>query len=231
MITNPDICILTNSIDHSPWELDLASNFSDEGYTTRWSSLDESPPKGEFLVSLLDTEDALIVGLSEDTYPIFQRYIEQAQESKILWVTQSTSLACADAGCGLIHGFARTLRAELLLDISVLEVPAWDKKSAKAVVQVCQKIQKARGHSLPDPEYEFALHDGNIKVGRYHWTPLVEQLTSLPRPNAARKLTLTAYGLLDTLQWVHKDQSELAAGEVEVQMEYVGLNFKVGFFL
>lgn len=129
---------------------------------------------------------------------------------------------------GFVHGLARTLRAELMLDLSILEVPAWDEAGAKAVIQVWEKIQRSRAHSLPEPEYEFALHEGQIKVGRYHWTPLVEQLASPPRSDASRKLTLTTYGLLDTLHWAEKEASyELNEGEVEVEMEYAGLNFKV----
>lgn len=103
--------------------------------------------------------------------------------------------------------------------------------SAKAVIQVCEKILRSRAQSLPDPEYEFAFHEGDIKVGRYHWVPLIEQLTSSPLPDAARKLNVTAFGLLDTLQWAVKEPSELGPGQVEVEMEYMGLNFKVFFSL
>ena len=143
---------------------------------------------------------------------------------------RSTSHTCSDPMFGFIHGLARTLRAELLLDLSILEVPALDAASAKAVIQVWGKIQRSRAHSLPDPEYEFALHEGQIKVGRYHWTPLVEQLASPPRSDASRKLTLTTYGLLDTLHWAEKEASyELKEGQVEVEMDYAGLNFKVDF--
>jgi hypothetical protein len=114
-----------------------------------------------------------------------------------------------------------------LLDLSVLELPAWDAAGAKAVIQVCKKIQRARAHSLPDSEYEYTLHEGEIKVGRYHWTPLIEHLASPPRSDASRKLTLTTYGLLDTLHWAEKEPSyELSEGQVEVEVDYVGLNFK-----
>jgi hypothetical protein len=168
-----------------------------------------------------------MLNLSKDDYPVFQHYLEQAQYCQILWVAKSTSLTCLDAVPGLIHGFARTLRAELLLDISILEVPAWNADSAQALIHVCEKIQQSRAQSPLDPEYEFLLHEGEIKVGRYHWTPLAEQLTSPPCSKAARKLTLTAYGLLDTLHWAETEECELGAGQVEVEMEYVGLNFKV----
>lgn len=180
------------------------------------------------MVSLLDLEGSPIGSLPKDDYEVFQRYIEQVQECQILWVTQSTSHTCSDPLFGFIHGLARTLRAELLLDLSILEIPTWDAAGAKAVIQVCEKIERSHAHSLPDPEYEFALHEGEIKVGRYHWTPLVEQLASPPQSDASRKLTLTTYGLLDTLHWAENGACyELNDGEVEVEMDYVGLNFKV----
>ncbi|OQE07131.1 hypothetical protein PENVUL_c015G06149 [Penicillium vulpinum] len=231
-----DIWLLTGNSTLCQWASDIESLFRDEGYSTTRTTLHQAPPKGKFIVSLLDLEGAPIGSLPKNDYEIFQRYIEQAQESQILWVTQSTSHTCSDPMFGFVHGLARTLRAELLLDLSILEVPTWDAAAAKAVVQVCEKIQRSRAHSLPDPEYEFAFHEEKIKVGRYHWTPLIEQLASPPRSDASRKLTLTAYGLLDTLHWAEKEPCyELDKGQVEVEMDYVGLNFKdmmvaMGFF-
>lgn len=226
-----DIWLLKSNSTPCEWASDVELQVRDKGYITNWTTLHETPPQGKFVVSLLDLQGASIGSLPKDDYEVFQRYIEQAQECQILWVTHSTSHTCSDPIFGFIHGLARTLRAELLLDISILEVPAWDTASAKAVVRVCEKIQRSRAQSLPDPEYEFALHEGEIKVGRYHWTPLVEQLASPPRSDSSRKLALTTYGLLDTLHWAEKEASyELNEEHVEVEMDYVGLNFKVGFF-
>lgn len=223
-----DIWLLISNSTPTQWASDVQSLFRNEGYTTSWTTLDQEPPKGKFIVSLLDLEGAPISSLPEDDYEVFRRYIEQAQECQFLWVTQSTSHACPDPMFGLIHGLARTLRSELLLDLSILELPRWNAGGAKAVIQVCKKIQRSRGHSLADSEYEYTLHEGEVKVGRYHWTPLVEHLASPPRPDASRKLTLTSYGLLDTLHWAEKEPSyELSEGQVEVEMDYVGLNFKV----
>ncbi|CAI7590788.1 unnamed protein product [Penicillium glandicola] len=231
-----EIWLLTGDSIPCQWAKDVESLFRDGGYTTNWTTLHEEPPEGKFIISLLDLGGAPIGSLPKNDYEVFQRYIEQAQECQILWVTQSTSHNCPDPLFGFIHGLARTLRAELLFDLSVLEVPAWDAAGAKAVIQVCAKIQRSRAHSLPDPEYEFALHEGKIQVGRYHWTPLIDQLSSPPQSDSSRKLTLTTYGLLDTLHWAEKEASyELNEGLVEVTMDYVGLNFKdmmvaIGFF-
>ncbi|CAG8909895.1 unnamed protein product [Penicillium egyptiacum] len=231
-----DIWLLTSNPTPSQWASDVELLFRDQGYTTNWTTLNQEPLKGKFIVSLLDLEGVPMGSLPKSDYEVFQRYIEQAQECQILWVTQSTSHTCSDPMFGLIHGLARTLRAELMLDLSVLEVPAWDTEGAKAVIQVCKKIQRSRAHSLPDSEYEYTFHEGEIKIGRYHWTPLVEQLSSPPSSEASRKLTLTTYGLLDTLHWAEKEASyELNEGQVEVEMDYVGLNFKdmmvaMGFF-
>lgn len=227
-----DIWFLTRNPTPNQWGRDVETLFCSQGYATNWTTLHEAPPKGKFIISLLDLGETPIGALSKDDYEIFQRYIEQAQECQILWITQSTSHTCINPSFGFIYGLARTLRTELLLDISVLEIPAWDTAGANAVLQVCEKIQRSRAQSLPDPEYEFALHDGQIKIGRYHWTPLIEQLASPPRPEASRKLTLTSYGLLDTLHWAEKDPCyELTSGQVEVEMDYIGLNFKVSVIL
>ncbi|KAJ5124866.1 Acyl transferase/acyl hydrolase/lysophospholipase [Penicillium bovifimosum] len=231
-----EIWLLKGSNALSQWAAEVELLFHDQGYTPVWTRLDEPAPKGKFVVSLLDIEGTPLSTLPKQEFEVFQRYIEQVQECKVLWVTRSTSLTCSDPSFGFIHGLARTLRSELLLDISVLEIPTLDTASAKTVIELCEHIQRSRELLPPDPEYEFALHRGDINVGRFHWTPLIKQLANPPRAEASRKLTLTAYGLLDTLYWAEKDPSYyLGAGQVEVEMDHIGLNFKdmmvaMGFF-
>jgi hypothetical protein len=232
-ISDPtEIWLLKGSNALSQWATEVELLFHDQGHTPVWTRLDEPAPKDKFIVSLLDIEGTPLSALPKQDFEVFQRYIEQVQECRILWVTKSTSHTCSDPSFGFIHGLARTLRSELLLDLSVLEVPTLDTASAKAIIELSEHIQRSRELSPPDPEYEFALHGGQINVGRFHWTPLIEQLANPPRPEASRKLTLTAYGLLDTLYWAEKDPSyHLSGGQVEVEMDYIGLNFKVRFLI
>ncbi|CAG8097448.1 unnamed protein product [Penicillium olsonii] len=230
-----EVWLLTRTKNTSEWVYAVELALIDKGYKINKNTLDEPPPKGKFIISLLDSECSPLLNFSEETYSLLQHYVEKAEECQILWIAESTSLSCSEPSHGLVHGFARTLRTELLLDISVLEVPVFNSDTAKAVADVSEKIQLSRARSLPDPEYEFAFQDGEIKVGRYHWTPLMDELAGQLTQNAARKLDLTVYGLLDTLQWAEKESTELAAGFIEVEMEYVGLNFKdmmvsMGFF-
>ncbi|KAJ5566490.1 hypothetical protein N7535_008128 [Penicillium sp. DV-2018c] len=234
---NPrEILLLKGNKALSHWATEVELLFRDQGYTPVWTRLDEPTPKGKFIVSLLDIEGSPLSTLPKQDFEAFQRYIEQVQECQILWVTRSTSFACSDPSFGYIHGLARTLRLELLIDISVLEVPTLDTASAKAVIELCEHIQRSRELLPADPEYEYVLHGGVINVGRFHWTPLIKQLANPPRPEASRKLNLTTYGLLDTLYWAEKDPTyHLSTGQVEVEMDYIGLNFKdmmvaMGFF-
>ncbi|KIA75812.1 hypothetical protein HK57_00426 [Aspergillus ustus] len=230
------------------WTTHAQSALNRRGYSTRWTTLFDQPPsKGQFVVSLLELGDDGPVGhWPQEPYLALQRYLEQAGDEgcRILWVTQSTSHACADPRFSFIHGLARTLRLELMLDISVLEIPDWGDMvtGPHALVQVCEKLQRTRGGPArrfcardaagDDREYEFALSDdGRVQVGRYYWTSLQQQLLTggRPRPPGAvlRKLSLTTYGLLDTLHWTEGPVREHLGGEeVEVEMQYVGLNFK-----
>jgi NADPH:quinone reductase-like Zn-dependent oxidoreductase len=41
------------------------------------------------------------------------------------------------------------------------------------------------------------------------------------------KLNIGTYGLIDTLQWSQVAESKLGGDEVEVEVRYVGLNFRV----
>ncbi|KAL4902087.1 hypothetical protein BDW74DRAFT_187059 [Aspergillus multicolor] len=223
-----EVALITGGAASSQSASEVESVFAGRDYAVNRTTLSLHPSKGRFIVSLLDVEGSPVSDWTNDTYQELQRFVEHAGDFQILWVTRPTSHACSDPRYGLIHGLARTLRKEQLIDISILEVATNNHiAGARAVIAVCEKIQKSRATTSENLEYEFALVDGEVKVGRYSWTPTAERLMRPARPDRYRQLTLTTYGLLDTLHWIEKEpQRLLEPGQVEVEIHYAALNLK-----
>ncbi|KAF9883689.1 hypothetical protein FE257_003073 [Aspergillus nanangensis] len=207
----------------------VAKRFHEGRYDVQYSSLDQPPPKDQqMVVSLLDEGAAYLRGLSEATFASLQKYLLEAEGARLLWVTETTEPACVDPNFGAIHGLARTLRSEIGLDISVLQVDSWDASAAQAVVDVAQKVNASRQLADTDLDYEFVFTSGKIQVPRLHWSILSQELSYVPSAQNERMLSIGCLGRLDTLQWVPSPAmpAALGAGEVEVKIEYVGLNFR-----
>jgi hypothetical protein len=224
-----EITLLTQ-VPSTGWAREVEERFQCKGYKVYWATLSQPPQNHRNIVSLLDIETPYFGHLSKEAFNTLQRFLEQSRESRLLWVTQETTLACSNPRFGTIHGLARSLRQEMPLDISVVEVDRRDSVAARALVEVYEKIQNARQLSHMDVEYEFVLNDGIVYIGRAHWTSLSEQLSSTPPPHTPRKLDIGSFGQLETLRWVPKTINQpLGSGEVEVDIHFVGLNFRVTF--
>ncbi|KAK2756138.1 Type I Iterative PKS [Arachnomyces sp. PD_36] len=220
------VTCLTSTLAAEEWVGAVEQRFTNESYTLRRATLDQPPPKDQCIISLLDLHGPHLDHLSESAYLNLRSYFEQAHESRFLWVTQATQLICNDPRFGYIHGLARTLRHELGLDISILEIDSWDSAAVEALIKVYEHIQRTREISHVVPEYEYALHNGVVHVGRFHWTTLSSELSTLVPKGTSRKLDIASYGLLDTLRWAPIDDYLLESGQVEVDIQYVGLNFR-----
>ena len=222
-----EITLLTQ-VPSTGWAREVEERFQYKGYTVYWATLSQPPQNHRNIVSLLDIETPYFGHLSKEAFNALQRFLGQSRESRLLWVTQETTLACSNPQFGTIHGLARSLRQEMSLDISVVEVDRRDSVAARTLVELYEKIQNARELSHLNVEYEFVLNDGIVYIGRAHWTSLSEQLSSIPPPHTPRKLDIGSFGQLETLQWVPKTINQpLGSGEVEVDIHYVGLNFRV----
>lgn len=222
-----ELTFLVSEIAADGWVRTVEERFMSKSFTVNWATLDDPPPKDQCIVSLLDVRRPVLDNMSKETYLRVQNYLEQTQGGQILWVTHATQLTCENPRFGYIHGFARTLRHEKELDISIFEIDTWDEAAANALVNVYKKTRKTRYLSHSDPEYEFVLRKGVVHIGRYHWCTLPEQLSVSLSEQSPIKLDIASYGRLDTLQWVPLQEPPLKSGELEVNLQYVGLNFRV----
>ncbi|XHG07169.1 hypothetical protein AWENTII_010330 [Aspergillus wentii] len=227
-----EVTLLTRKLGEDGWISEVEESFRQKGYTINYTTLDDSPPCGQIVVSLLDFESPYLRDLSGESFTALQQFLLQSSDCRFLWVTHSVTLSSADPLFGIVYGFSRSLRWEASMDISVLEMDGFDTITANTLVTVHERIQQARELANPRQEYEFALDKGVIYTSRTIPTSLTKQLTYTPPVQLPRRLAMERIGHLETFHWSPVPQeSELNPGEVEVDVRFVGLNFKVNQLL
>ncbi|KAF5862098.1 hypothetical protein ETB97_012163 [Aspergillus alliaceus] len=228
---------ILSSGGHDVFSQEVASCFHESGIHVTWGSLADNPGPNHFIISLLDLEGPFLYDMSEEVYQALQMFTRTTRKNHMLWVTPTCQTNCPDPRYGLVFGFLRALRQETGLDVSFLEMDCFDLNTARSVFTVYEKIAQSRREKQPYPEYEFLLTEGKIRVGRCYWVPPEKRpheiIEEAHRPTV---LSIGTPGLMDTLQWVPgSSYAHVGENEVEVDMRYVGLNFRdvmisMGFF-
>jgi hypothetical protein len=229
LVSNPskEIVILYLSTV-SDWARILATGLEKRGQLVTWVPFGDNPPPGIDLISVMDLEGPFFDNISSERFAQFQQFVSQIKSSHILWITGSSQMSCSDSRLGLTLGVMRTIRHEVSPEFYTLEIDDFDDSSASATVRVLEHMSQQRDGSMVDPDREFAFNQGRLHVSRAHWISARQELsTTRPADCEAKCLDIGSYGLLNTLAWSERAQCEMQNDEVEVDMKYIGLNFRV----
>jgi SAM-dependent methyltransferase len=210
------------------WARSVEHRLANLGFTITRLALGQQPPPGTDVISMMDMEGPFFDNISADRFSQFQRLVAQVAPSRIIWITESSQMSCNDPRFGLVLGVARTIRHEIMPDFVTVELDRFDDAAVTSVLRVLEHLNERQGHPLLDPDYEFALDEGIIHVSRAHWSAVREQLSAArPANRDSKALDIGSYGLLSSLAWSEQPPRPLRDDEVEVNMRYVGLNFRV----
>lgn len=135
----------------------------------------QQPVVFQDIISLLEVDSPFIRGVSSEDLESLQGLIGNLGSSRMLWVMGSAQLGVQNPDYGLALGFMRSIRAELAPVIATLEADHVEHRDAETIVKVFEKFQDTA--SSVNPEQEYALKDGIVYVGRYHWTRVSKELT------------------------------------------------------
>ena len=204
--------------------------FINDGYRISCITLEQDPPDDSLVVSLLDLSRPFLSDMDRDRWTLFKRFMANIKQG-LLWVTHSIQSNCNNAEYGMILGVARSLRSELSVHITTLEIDEIDSNAWIKILEVSQKIQCIDRNASFDPDYEYALVKGEIQVGRFQWSSMTEELSAAQKmlssdPSQIETLDIGTFGLLNTLQWKQKSGASIKADEVLVDIHYVGMNFR-----
>ncbi|KAJ5808325.1 hypothetical protein N7474_009594 [Penicillium riverlandense] len=235
--TNPkrEVTLLYLSVI-SDWGRVLAEHLTEMGHAVRWCLFGQPIPQGADVISLIDLEGPFLENLSAENFGRFKDLLDQITGLRTLWVTHMSQMACESPGYGMVLGIARSIRQELGREFATLEVDHFNIEAAKDVLRILNMCREQTCPIEKDPDYEFVLKDGKIHVGRFHWTPAHCHLpASGYETDTNKELTIGSYGLLSSLSWTDQVPKHLNDNEVELDMRYIGLNFRdmmvaMGFF-
>lgn len=211
-----------------PWAQQVAKALLKCGYTVSWGSLEGTMSENQTVISLLDLEGPFFKNMNEKRLDDFKLLV--ASSARILWVTRSLQIACDDPDYGLVLGVSRTIKREEGPYFGTFEIDNFDENAAAALLRVHEKFcQQYHAKGMTDLDYEFALYEGIVHIGRYQWTSLTDRLfvdTEIDQPT---RLAVSSYGSLNSLHWASDAEVPqiLAVDEVEIEINFVGLNFRV----
>lgn len=214
------------------WAQKLAYHLTEGGYTVEWRTLGQqqhSLPDSD-VISLIDLEGPFFANLTSDGLGKFKEFLLQIPKSRILWITRASQMACNDARYALVLGVARTIRNERSLAFATFEIDEFDDTAAVSSVHVLETVQGQDNHAGREPEYEYALKNGIVHVSRFHWMPAHKQISADSKKLDNKVLDIGAYGVLSSLSWTVQKPCQLRDGQVEVDIKYIGLNFRVRIY-
>lgn len=197
----------------------------------RWGEEDDLRSSGRDVICFVDLDGPLLKSPVEKDWSSFIQSIESLQESTVLWLTKPAQVCPQDPHAALVLGLARTIRSELDMALSTMELEdCWTQDlpgAAKAVLNVLRKVQRGKDDILAslDPDLEYAWIDGEVHVGRFHWYTVPNALReTAPKPDT-KALMIQKPGLLQTLHWSGQPLPPLADDDVQIKVKAVGLNF------
>lgn len=224
----PKKIVLLASSDESASATTIAHELTGQGYSIEQNTLEMAPEPGQFILSVLDLEGCALGTLAECDFEKMKKYLLSCQARHILWLTKTTHIGCRDPTYGLIHGLARTLRRECGLDLSVLEIDNIDEATSKLIVDVQWWIERAPLSHDKKRDSEFAILDGRVHVGRYHWIQKLPPSNSSPlHAGSVLRLDAGSNPSEKKCTWASTELVDPLESQVQVKVHYVGLNFRV----
>ncbi|KAM0454086.1 hypothetical protein ACHAO4_004834 [Trichoderma viride] len=206
----------------------LSELLSSQGYEVEFRTLTQEPDPDAVVISLLDLHDTMFFEMSENTFKAWQRYIGKFPTGKgLLWVTGHAQVGSQDPRYATTIGATRNIRSELSLDFATLELDL-DNFDAEAVLSVFEKFRDRVKDDEFDPDWEYAIVNGNVMVPRYQWIDIAQHsgTEAHNKSDFLKKLEIARMGQLQTLQWIEDETISLQDDQVEIEPHAVGMNFK-----
>ncbi|KIA75874.1 polyketide synthase [Aspergillus ustus] len=212
----------------SKWISEVQAYFEKHRYQVNACSLSQAPSLDGNVISLLDAARPCLFDIDPTTFQQLKDCIRGPNVKHVLWVTKSSQLDCTDPRYGLTQGFVRVFHGESYANGTsgaTLEIDSFDREAIPHLFRVYEHASPSESSEEARRD-EYALHKGLIHAGRLESMSVDKELRTPPKDEAPRRLGLATPGLLDSFFWREDVYSTPGAGEVRLQVKYVGLNFK-----
>ncbi|KAI5868187.1 fatty acid synthase S-acetyltransferase [Durotheca rogersii] len=204
----------------------IVSQLEKEGYEITRCKIEDTPPPGQDVISLLDLSGPYFETVDSARWDSFKQFLHNLQDAGLFWVTPLCQIGCADPRYAQVIGLARTVRTELTIDFATCEVDDFSAATAAgSVVRIFAKFQRREADEVLNPDFEYAVRDGDIRVGRLYPFALRGELVTSGREDRAI-LDVATPGRLNTLRWLRLPREEVYGNKVEIEVHSAGLNFR-----
>ena len=196
-------------------------------------------PRGGIVLVMDELFAPLLKDIERTQWQFFQTLLSSG--NKILWITEGSQFDVTNPDNALIHGLARTVRAEdPSANLTTLDVGSNCKTNTLWAINCILKTL------LSPPlrkriESEYVERDGVIYISRILPDGLINQAekddtngaepenVSLYEAQGTVRLRCERVGTLESLHWAHVSATDLPLIEncVEVELAAAGVNFKV----
>ena len=180
-LKHPQRVTLVNRDDRHPLVNAIQTSLQDVGIGCDLCTFEGNAPQGQDMILIVDFVEPYLYNITEARFHHFVNRLSNFKGSMI-WVTPTTQISCSNPNSAIILGMTRTLRAELRKDITVAEIDdeaATFSSSSQSLVKIYQNLNGRTKARTVDPDYEYAIVDGVIKIPRVHWTTRKEEQKAL----------------------------------------------------
>ena len=157
----------------------ICDTLQNNGISCDKCTFEDEISQGQDMIVLTDFGEPYLYNLTTTRFRGFANRFSTFKRS-VIWVTPSASLSCANPNPSMILGMMRTLRNETRKDITVVEIEDQDDtfpSSSHSLLKIYQNLSYPAKSASIDPDYEYAIVDGDIKISRLHWTTKSQELT------------------------------------------------------
>lgn len=193
---------------------------------------------GIFCIFMLEIEEPYLSDIDKETFSNLQTLLTKA--AGIFWITAGGGEALNRPEFHLVDGLARVARSEFNKHLFVtLALENANSNSEYTVARILQVLETTLRSPLADCELEFTEMEGMLHIGRLEQSTVLNQaIQDKTRPTRTvvqnfeqhppLALHLASPGLLSSLEFVEDITSTqpLEVGEVEIEVEYSGVNFR-----
>ncbi|KAF4981694.1 hypothetical protein FZEAL_2581 [Fusarium zealandicum] len=207
----------------------LSEILTARGLSVQQCGPDELPPAGQDVIVFLDKDEPFFEDINANQFENFKQLVQGVGDASLFWVTRPSQMKCLSPAYAQVVGAARTIRSEMAVNFATCEVDAVDAVDAslEQIADVFTKFQARENERCEwlHPDYEYAIHDGVVHIGRYYPFSLSQELLTAD-PSEPIVLDTKKPGLLNALTWSRRVAKPLGGDDVEVNVHAGGLNFR-----